>query len=48
LCINLCIYLWPAIPPVFLAESNFRFRCYLYRLQFLGHRIEPYAAIAAV
>src|SRR6476646_6058698 len=28
LCINSCIYLWPAIPPVFWAESNFRFRCY--------------------
>src|SRR4051812_26050094 len=28
LCINSCIYLWTAIPPVFWAESNFRFRCY--------------------
>src|SRR3954464_12723141 len=28
LCINSCIYLWTAIPLVFWAESNFRFRCY--------------------
>ena len=28
LCVNSCIYLWPAIPLVFLAELNFRFRCY--------------------
>ena len=28
LCINSCIYLWTAIPRVFWAESNFRFRCY--------------------
>src|SRR4051794_23562175 len=27
-CINSCIYLLPAIPRVYLAESNFRFRCY--------------------